>query len=148
MEECDWGPIPFRFYDNWLHDKKLNEVVDKQLKARELQGASGRLISLKLKNVKRSIKEVINRGASSLRGTIKSIEARLNDLDIKAASDQLSADERKEKRTLWVELWKVYRMEESMWRQKLRVKWLRDGDKKHLLLSYNCELAKEEKLCS
>ena len=57
------------------------------------------------------------------------IEAQINILDLKLQSEGLSEAEKASRISLRSDLWKAYRAEEVMWRQKSRVAWLKEGDR-------------------
>ncbi|XP_021998207.1 uncharacterized protein LOC110895235 [Helianthus annuus] len=53
----DFGPIPFRFYNSWLEDESIGEVIKKGIEEVSVEGNSMRELANILKNLKTRIKE-------------------------------------------------------------------------------------------
>ncbi|KAK3222180.1 hypothetical protein Dsin_009205 [Dipteronia sinensis] len=110
----DWGPCPFRLYDNWMEDSNLTSCVREGWKKHKPKGSFGFILSSKI----RISKEIIKR---AVKDSNKEIEK-------KASTDGWSESMRKERVNVLSDLWKGIRKEEQSWRKKLRVKWLKEDD--------------------
>ncbi|KAK3187757.1 hypothetical protein Dsin_027318 [Dipteronia sinensis] len=95
----DWGPCPFRVYNNWIEDGNLMKQAMKCWKEKHED------FSMKI------------------------FEARLVEVDKKADEEDWTESLRQQRLKILMEIWKGIRKEEQMWRQKSRVKWLKKGDK-------------------
>ena len=128
VESIDWGPTPFRFYNKWLEDADLMEVMDGAWKFEPGPLNAGFRIKKKLQYtkgvLKRKVKEKMEEGTNTV-----SLGAQINSLDLKEELQDLDEEERLERNRLRAELWKTVRFEEISWRQKSRIKWLKEGDK-------------------
>ncbi|KAK3200773.1 hypothetical protein Dsin_024188 [Dipteronia sinensis] len=97
--QTDWGPCPFRFYNGWLEDKVMMNDV--------------------MSGWRR------NRASSS----VLEREMRLAEVEKQALRVGWGEELRQKRATIIQQHWKYIRLEEQIWRQKSRVKWLKDGDK-------------------
>ena len=105
VPKVDWGPVPFRFYSNWLEDRDLMKQAMNGWNGCSVKGSNGRILAAKLRASKTSIKNCLPaRKNDSF--DIKIFEDRLSDLDRKAVSVGWSDDLRKERLAVVEEMWK------------------------------------------
>ncbi|KAK3222042.1 hypothetical protein Dsin_009067 [Dipteronia sinensis] len=97
--QMDWGPCPFRFYNGWLEDKVMMNDV--------------------MSGWRR------NRASSS----VLECEIRLSEVEKQALRVGWGEELRQKRATIIQKYWKYIRFEEQIWRQKSRVKRLKDSDK-------------------
>lgn len=92
-------------------------------------GWAGYILQEKLKSLKASIKNWPGYYAAGTSAKIKLLES---DLQVVMGELELSrntVDLRTKRLEIMSNLWKEFRCEESMWRQKSRVRWFKEGDK-------------------
>ena len=92
-------------------------------------GRAGVVIKRKLQYLKGVLKSKVSGRYYGKRHQSSLLEAQINDLNLKMESIGLSEAKRYRRNSLRNELWRAYRLEEMMWRQKSRVKWLKEGDR-------------------
>ncbi|KAK2640223.1 hypothetical protein Ddye_028018 [Dipteronia dyeriana] len=126
--KMDWGPIPFRFYNNWLEEKALmKEALMGWVNCKE-NGSNGVVLRSKLKASKIGIKNWLVMHKESEVNS-KALESQLGLKDSQAVHHGCTDQSRFQKRSLIEELWKALHMEEQLWRQKSRVDWLKESNR-------------------
>ncbi|XP_058749365.1 uncharacterized protein LOC131622352 [Vicia villosa] len=128
----DWGPKPFRFINCWLEDREFLKFAEDSWKDFAVAGNYTFMLKENLKLLRNKLRiwnkesfgwidlkieeaiKVLNSAESQLTGTVDVALARQErELKRKAAMD---------------DLWKHLRLQESLLRQKSRIKWLKEGD--------------------
>ncbi|KAJ9564334.1 hypothetical protein OSB04_000300 [Centaurea solstitialis] len=124
----DYGPPPFKFFNAWLSDKRLEEVVKV---AWHLEVKSSRpdcIFRDKLKNVKRAIKEWRIGSEGDLELSLKKAKLEVKKWELLSET----SSPREEDRLCWLEARKKWlNLEEksvSMAKQKAKIKWIKEGD--------------------
>ncbi|KAK3231055.1 hypothetical protein Dsin_002936 [Dipteronia sinensis] len=126
--KVDWGPCPFRFYNEWLEDENMMRDATKCWKECKANGSQGHILTAKVKASKLNLKKWhISKNMCNF--SLKDKEERLTKIDKRAVLEGWTDFLRQERLKTMAEVWKCLRREEQMWRQKSRVKWLKDGDK-------------------
>ncbi|KAJ9550052.1 hypothetical protein OSB04_022595 [Centaurea solstitialis] len=130
-ESPDFGPIPFKFYNSWLQDGSLAEVVSKSW-----VGYGGRdnnlspilVLCKKLKRTKLAIKEwrkVENEDRCKM---IKELKQKHNNLECLGEERRLSGEERRELGTILEKIHELEGRELMDVKQKAKIAWLKEGD--------------------
>ncbi|XVF23444.1 hypothetical protein REPUB_Repub13aG0039200 [Reevesia pubescens] len=128
-EDVNWGPKPFRFFNFWMELEDFEELVSRSWEVtkntcNKVFGLWGRL---------RKLKPVIKRWSCSedLANpfNINKLELQINDLESKISEGGQEQESRREIMGLRKSFWSSYRLEESAWFQKSRLKWLLEGDR-------------------
>lgn len=106
----DWGPKPFRVFNDWLRDEKLQEIMKQVSCVHPRSSWSGTL-----KELKSEIKEWSHEKKESKKDNIKDQEDKL------ASMDQLGSNNL-ERHEVFVQLQEMYHREIIQLKQKARIK--------------------------
>ncbi|KAJ9691309.1 hypothetical protein PVL29_013479 [Vitis rotundifolia] len=123
-----WGPTPFRFENMWLQHPNFKENFRNWWRGFQGNGWEGHKFMRRLQFVKAKLKEWNKASFEELNERKKSI---LNDLVIFDAIEQeggLTPDLLVQRALRKGELEELILREETFWRQKARVKWVKEGD--------------------
>ncbi|KAJ9680326.1 hypothetical protein PVL29_019595 [Vitis rotundifolia] len=123
-----WGSIPFRFENMWLQHPNFKENFRNWWRCFQGNGWEGHKFMRRLQFVKANLKEWNKVSFGELNERKKSI---LNDLVIFDAIEQeggLTSDLLIQRALRKRELEEPILREEIFWRQKVRVKWVKEGD--------------------
>ncbi|XVF10646.1 hypothetical protein REPUB_Repub07fG0200300 [Reevesia pubescens] len=124
VEDKDWGPKPFRFFNHWLDIEGFSDVVINKWCV-----GGGLNLWHNLKNLKLAIKDWQKKKGLSNFSKIKSLEEEIEKLEedwLMGVAEFGDRDNIAEKKK---ELWSLYKLEEKSWQQKSRTKWFLEGDK-------------------
>ncbi|KAL4369087.1 hypothetical protein GQ457_05G024400 [Hibiscus cannabinus] len=130
--ECDWGPRPFRFLNCWIEKKGHVRLMESEW--RRIGEAAGSPVNIleKLRRLKSFLKVWNRESFGSVDLQIEVTTDLLNDLDERIGGVE---EVQVTKRQLQGNLWKLLKYRSSIWRQKSRIQWLREGDSKHEVFS-------------
>ncbi|XP_057444096.1 uncharacterized protein LOC130736273 [Lotus japonicus] len=129
MGHYNSGPKPFLFYNSWLVDKEFDRLVKDWWSSCAVQGWSGYVLQRKFKDLKGKIKGWRGYTRSDTEEKIKLLESELQSVMESLESEGMSDELRGKRSQILSGLWEGYRIEESKWRQKSRLRWLKKGDK-------------------
>ncbi|XP_022024124.1 uncharacterized protein LOC110924424 [Helianthus annuus] len=124
----DYGPIPFRFYNSWIEDNGIEEVVKKVLEESNNGGNNMRVLANILKNLKFDIKEWRRVTKLQEEKDINEATEEVATIEKLAESRRLTTLE-KEKRIL--DKWKIRNYERKRLKdlkQRAKLKWAKLGD--------------------
>ncbi|GKU99398.1 hypothetical protein SLEP1_g12255 [Rubroshorea leprosula] len=124
----DWGPKPFHFFDVWLDSPGCKELVDEVWSSTVISYWYGYRLKEKLKATKKALKLWSRNMVSKTDSNIKRCEGSITAIDLKGEAAPLSEEDVQLRRNSFVELWKHQKTKESMWCQKARKTWIKDGD--------------------
>ncbi|KAL4291642.1 hypothetical protein GQ457_14G009450 [Hibiscus cannabinus] len=123
--EWDWGPRPFKFINAWLEKEDCRQVVD-EVWAKNRNSKLG--IAFKLKIAKMALKQWSFHSCGDFDKKVEELERKIEIFDSRGENAALSATELEELKECQYELWDVMKHRESLWRQKSRITWLKEGD--------------------
>jgi len=126
--EKDWGPKPFRTIDAWLTEKGFLEMVKDRWLSYSGQGCSFTKAKDKLKRLKGDLKEWNRDVFGNIETTKKRILQETEVLDSQDCNEGLLVTERIKRVELVSCLKETDKKLESLFRQKARISWLKNGD--------------------
>lgn len=142
VSESNWGAKPFRFNNCWLELKDFKSFVETCWHFFQVQGWKCHVLKEKLKMLKERLrwwnKEVFGVIDLKIDKTVEEIHLLDN---IVAEGAQIDVDGRK---YLSVKFWNQIHAKESLLAQKLRSKWVFEGDP-NTKLSHSCIEAKRRR---
>ncbi|KAL4570415.1 hypothetical protein LXL04_026067 [Taraxacum kok-saghyz] len=129
----DFDPRPFRFFNSWLLESSLDEVVKAGWTVDLSSGYFSSLSPLaivagKLKHTKEKIKQWQIHEKEQEHKMTKDLTDKMNDLDLKAEETPLSAEEINTRKNLHHRLMELESKRIQDIRQKARCKWALEGD--------------------
>ncbi|GKU86994.1 hypothetical protein SLEP1_g1457 [Rubroshorea leprosula] len=124
----DWGPKPFRFFDMWLETPECKELMTKTWNSTVVSGWHGFQLKEKLKATKKVLKGWSKNKASEIDLKINMCKDSITAIDLKGEETAINEQEVQLRRNSFLDLWNLQNMKKSMWRQKARKTWIRDGD--------------------
>ncbi|GKV42979.1 hypothetical protein SLEP1_g50328 [Rubroshorea leprosula] len=127
-QTIDWGPKPFQFFDMWIEIPEFKELVRRTWRSTEITGWHGYRLKEKLKETKNVLKVWSKSIMPEVDSNIQKCKESIAALDLKAETSALSAEEVDLRKNSFLQLWRCQKMKESMWRQKARKSWMKDGD--------------------
>ncbi|RVW50795.1 hypothetical protein CK203_076874 [Vitis vinifera] len=123
-----WGPTPFRFENMWLLHHEFKEKFSDWWQGCTVEGWEGHKFMRKLKFVKSKLKDWNKVAFGDLREKKKLILSDLARIDLIEQEGNLNLDLVSERTLRRRELEDLLLKEEVHWRQKSRVKWIKEGD--------------------
>ncbi|XP_021980189.1 uncharacterized protein LOC110876323 [Helianthus annuus] len=126
--DVNFGKPPFRFFNSWLKDEGLHDIVKKAYDGLAWFNPPDKLLAIKLKAVKAAIRPWCDNIKKRNCGMLKDLQKKVETLDLKAESVALTEQEI-EDRNSWLKMINELddnRMEDL--KQRAKVKWAVDGD--------------------
>ncbi|KAE8716200.1 Phospholipid-transporting ATPase 2 [Hibiscus syriacus] len=124
----NWGPKPFRFFNYLLQEQGFDDFVVNLVgdeKNKRDYGGIFRTLQM-AKNQIRRWQGISNVGLSD---SIATLEGKIDNWERKSQGGILSKGEWDQMVEGKKELWRLLRIEESIWCQKSRSRWIKDGDR-------------------
>ncbi|XP_028069647.1 uncharacterized protein LOC114272174 [Camellia sinensis] len=128
-DDRDWGPKPFKFTNAWLLHPNFVSFLVKVWQETQINGRAGFILHRKLHALKLALKKWSKEVFGNVSEKIKEVECQLHSLDLLAKDRPLLEAELKLKREGRSEMWRLNRMLEWEWLQKLRLEWTLKGDR-------------------
>ncbi|WMV59774.1 hypothetical protein MTR67_053159 [Solanum verrucosum] len=131
MLQCgDWEQRKayFKFENWWLNVEGFKDLVQNWWNGFVVDGCPDFKFSMKLKMLKQKLKDWSSVTFGELNNKKNSLLSELAEMDLIQNDRALTEDEMMIRATVLVELEELAKNEESRWRQKSRVLWLKQGD--------------------
>ncbi|KAK8698032.1 hypothetical protein V6N13_114164 [Hibiscus sabdariffa] len=128
LDETDWGPKPFRFINAWVDNPRDVQRMGIECGKLSESFATGDGFS-KFRAMRQFLRVWNANEFGSINDQIESYELLLDGLDDRVAQGEVVDNVADERRELLVKVWRFYHLRESLWRQKSRALWLRQGDR-------------------
>ncbi|KAE8681501.1 Exocyst complex component 5 [Hibiscus syriacus] len=127
--EDNWGKRLFRLFSYLMSEDGFEEkVVESIMEYKKVKKRAG-ILSI-LRNTKGAIKTWSRSRNQFPREQISVIEDKIHQIENSIQLNQFTNDDSTaELRLLRNELWRLYRIEEQIWFQNSREKWVKDGDR-------------------
>ncbi|KAK8684060.1 hypothetical protein V6N13_040097 [Hibiscus sabdariffa] len=122
----NWGPRPFRFLNAWLERKGHIKVMGDEWRRISDSHTTSSVVD-RLRELKVFLKQWNRESFVCVETQIETTTALLNDLDDRV--NELDDENICLRGKVQGDLWRLLRYRESIWRQKSRVLWLREGDR-------------------
>ena len=122
------GKSPFRFENMWLKDEGFVDRVEAWWSSYSFCGPPSLLLARKLKALKEDLKKWNYHVFGNVSVKQQQLFCDLEALDSKESLRGFSPSERDLWGTLLLELVKLVHLEETFWRKKFRVLWLKEVD--------------------
>lgn len=127
---ADFGPPPFRFFNSWLSECSLQEVVSKcwQINISNYSSISPMArYQIKIKHLKNCLK-TWRQKLKANKGLLPHLKSELDKLDIKAEEDALSVEDHASRADLKCKIYEMEKKELLDIQQKARLNWAITGD--------------------
>ncbi|GLT79931.1 hypothetical protein SLA2020_513970 [Shorea laevis] len=125
---ANWGPKPFKSIDSWTSHHDFGKMIESLWNSFQVEGYWGFKCKEKLKALRMHLKQwnkaVFGNIDSQLDEALKNIEA----IDIKYEGQDITEDDMLKRKEGFANLWQCLKKKESLWRQKSRASWIKDGD--------------------
>ena len=123
-----WGPTPFRFENMWLQHPSFKECFSSWWREFDGNDWEGHKFMRKLQFVKVKLKDWNKNSFGTLKERKKNILDEIANIDAIEQEGVLSSELSAQRVLRKGELEELILREEIHWRQKAKVKWVKDGD--------------------
>ncbi|GKV46811.1 hypothetical protein SLEP1_g53774 [Rubroshorea leprosula] len=127
-EKVDWGPKPFKFFNAWMDQPGCIETIRNAWKSCEVNGGYGLRLKERLKFTKNALKLWSGSSMIAIDKKIREAKVEIEELDKKGENSLLTHIDIERRRGCFIDLWNNLKIKESMWQQKSRKMWLKEGD--------------------
>ena len=122
------GKTPFCFENMWLKTKGFVDRIQRWWSSYSFSGPPSFALACKLKALKEDLKKWNHQEFGNVGLKQKQLTGKLDDLNSKECGGGLSSAENALRENLRLELENLAHLDETSWRQKSRVLWLKEGD--------------------
>ncbi|XVF28890.1 hypothetical protein REPUB_Repub15cG0071800 [Reevesia pubescens] len=126
-DSVDWGPRPFKFLNCWFEHNDFGKVIAEKWRSFQAMGSPSDMFRVKLRKLKGFIKQWNLDVFGNVESKIGELESQLEELEVGGDYRDLNGEELDKMKSLTQELWVAQNHKESIWRQKSRDRWIREG---------------------
>ncbi|KAL4377967.1 hypothetical protein GQ457_02G032030 [Hibiscus cannabinus] len=119
-EEMNWGPKPFKFINGWLQNEKCREIISECFRPEIRIGGIG----FKLKKLKGRLRRWNEKDSVNYGRKIREFESKINKLEEDGNDGDVDISRLNVLKDLKLELWETSKLQEDLFRQQARVRWL------------------------
>uniref|UniRef100_A0A2N9J584 UBC core domain-containing protein n=1 Tax=Fagus sylvatica TaxID=28930 RepID=A0A2N9J584_FAGSY len=123
-----WGKSAFKFENMWLKSEGFVDRVSSWWAGYEFVGTPSFVLASKLKALKEDLKHWNKETFGDVRLQRHRKMGKILELDVKEGNGGLSSEDQILREELKCEVVRLAHLEETSWRQKSRVLWLKEGD--------------------
>ncbi|XP_039060736.1 uncharacterized protein LOC120204786 [Hibiscus syriacus] len=126
----NWGKKPFKLFNYLMDEVGFEDVVSLSIRDCKKNQRNAGIFSI-LKNTKMAIKNWVGRRDKFPGDLISDLESKIQKLevDIHQGLIDYNSEIALELKRSRAELWRLYKIEEQIWFQNSRSKWVEDGDR-------------------
>lgn len=125
---ADFGPLPFKFFNSWLHKEDLCGLVNSAWDEFCGFGTADAFLAAKLRHVKKKIRNWRNNNIQAEKKEFVDLRNLIENLDQKSGVNPLSISERSDRNRAMQRLLELERLTVLDLKQKARIRWIIDGD--------------------
>ena len=130
-------PKPFRFFNFWTKHSRFLEIVEESWRI-PVQGNPMRMLHSKLKRLKQELRKFNQAQFGNISTKVAEKRRELADIQIAVLNSPNCTALIENERVISQEVRSLMQAEESYYRQKSRISWIKEGDLKHKIFSKDC----------
>ncbi|XP_039055462.1 uncharacterized protein LOC120198157 [Hibiscus syriacus] len=133
---ADWGIMPFRFIDAYLKKPDCRKLVCEFF---NVNVGNNMDISSRLRKLKGALKRWNVDLCNNFDDKVEDLQNKINALEEEGNRVELGPRKQADLQAFKLELWESLKLQEDLWRQKSRVKWLALGDSNTTFFTNRCK---------
>ncbi|KAJ0470123.1 hypothetical protein HanIR_Chr14g0715371 [Helianthus annuus] len=124
----DFGPTPFKFFNSWIGEQRLVEIVERNLAAPIVGEKRDVYLANTQRKINQDIKQWRKEANEAKKKEVQELQAKIEEIEKKTESLPLSQSEKSTRVELSARIKKFEAIKAKNLQQKARVNWIRFGD--------------------